>query len=65
MDSQESDMTTIYTFQTVKLSLETWAIVAKTMAEKNINISDALELLCRHGTIHLLEVEKRLETWQP
>jgi hypothetical protein len=52
----------IYTFQTVKLNLETWTLIAEVMKRKNTGISESLELLVRHGAIRLLEVEKKLDT---
>jgi hypothetical protein len=51
-------MTTIYTYQNVKLSLEAWHLVEEAMNVEGKNFSDAIELLIRHGAIHLASVQK-------
>lgn len=48
----------IYTFQTVKMSLDTWRLVQHVMDEEDKSLSEALELLVRHGAIRHDEIVK-------
>lgn len=51
----------VYTFQTVKLSLETWGLVAKLMNAESLSMSEALERLVRHGAIRYAQFNPTLE----
>ena len=46
----------MYTFQTVKLSLEAWRIIDALSQSEGISISEAIERLVRHGSIRLADV---------
>jgi len=48
---------TIWTYSNVKLSLESWSLVDKVAKVRNVSLSEALELLIRHGSIRLAEVD--------
>jgi hypothetical protein len=51
----------MFTFQTVKLSLETWLIIDELSKRENLSMSESLERLVRHGHIHYRETTQRLE----
>lgn len=48
---------TVYTFQTVKLSLEAWHIVDQQRQTDQSTLSEAMEKLIRHGSIRLARDE--------
>jgi len=52
---------TMFTFQTVKLSLETWLLIDELSKRENLSMSEALERLVRHGDIHYRETTQRLD----
>lgn len=52
---------TVHTYQTVKLSLETWGLVDSLCRKENISLSDAIEKLIRHGAIHYEQIERQLD----
>lgn len=54
-----SRITSFSTYQTVKLPLEVWNLVKQTMDARDIDFSEALSLLIRHGFIRLSK-----EEWQ-
>lgn len=47
------------TFQTVKLPLDVWQIVDRTMQETDRDFSNALELLIRHGHVRLQQLQEK------
>lgn len=54
-DSQEVTLM-LNTFQTVKLSLETWTLINNVMRQENLTLSESVERLVRHGYTHYQEI---------
>lgn len=49
----------IKTFQTVKLPLDVWQLVAEVMRTEDLDFSHALERLVRHGYIRLTTMREQ------